>query len=88
MNEKTRNFVEEMKKQTIGIEIEMANITREKACRVIAKYFGTEHTVSHDGGGYDTWSCKDNQGRRWNITRDSSIRADRDSEKSELQGSA
>ena len=56
MNEKTRNFIEEMKKQTIGIEIEMANITREKACRVVAKYYGTENTVNHDGGGYDTWS--------------------------------
>ena len=84
MNEKTRNFIEEMKKQTIGVEIEMANITREKACRVIAKYFGTENTVKHDGGSYDTWSCKDNQGRRWNITRDSSIRANSDLEKTEL----
>ena len=84
MNEKTRNFIEEMKKQTIGVEIEMANITREKACRVIAKYFGTETTVRHEGGGYDTWSCKDNQGRTWNITRDSSIRANSDLEKTEL----
>lgn len=84
MNEKTRNFIEEMKKQTIGVEIEMANITRKKACRVIAKHFGTETTVRHEGGGYDTWSCKDNQGRRWNITRDSSIRANCDLEKTEL----
>ena len=84
MNEKTRNFIEEMKKQTIGVEIEMANITRERACRVIAKYFGTEHTVKHDGGGYDTWSCKDNQGRRWNITRDGSIISRTDLEKAEL----
>ena len=59
MNEKTRNCIEEMKKQTIGIEIEMANITREKACRVIAKYFGTEHTVNHDGGGYDAGGYDD-----------------------------
>lgn len=84
MNEKTRNFIEEMKRQTIGIEIEMANITREKACRVIAGYFGTESTVNHDGGGYDTWSCKDNQGRTWKITRDVSIHARCDSEKAEL----
>lgn len=84
MNEKTRNFIEEMKKQTIGVEIEMANITRERACRVIAKYFGTENTVKHDGGGYDTWSCKDNQGRRWNITRDGSIISRTDLEKAEL----
>ena len=84
MNEKTRNFIEEMKKQTIGVEIEMANITREKACRVIAKHFETEHTVNHDGGGYDTWSCKDNKGRTWKITKDSSIIARSDLEKAEL----
>lgn len=84
MNEKTLNFINEMKKQTIGIEIEMAGITREKACRVIASHFGTERTVRHDGGGYDVWSCLDNQGRRWNITRDGSIRANSDLEKTEL----
>ncbi|MCR4719679.1 MAG: amidoligase family protein [Firmicutes bacterium] len=84
MNEKTRKFIEEMKKQTIGIEIEMANITREKACRVVAKYFGTENTVKYERGGYDTWSCKDNQGRTWRITRDSSIIANSDAEKAEL----
>ena len=84
MNERTKTFIEEMKKQTIGIEIEMANITREKACRVIAEHFGTEHTVTHNGGSYDTWSCKDTQGRHWNVTRDGSIIANRDSEKAEL----
>lgn len=84
MNEKTRNFIEEMKTQTIGIEIEMANITREKSCRTVAKYYGTENTVNHDGGGYDTWSCKDNKGRTWKITRDVSIQAQTDSEKAEL----
>ena len=84
MTEKTRKFIEEMKKQTIGIEIEMANITREKACRVIAKYFGTESTVRNEGGCYKTWSCKDNQGRTWRVTRDASIQASRDEEKAEL----
>ena len=32
MNEKTRTQIEEMKKQTIGVEVEMYNITREQAC--------------------------------------------------------
>ena len=36
MNEKTRIQIEEMKKQTIGVEVEMYNITREKAARTIA----------------------------------------------------
>ena len=31
MNEKILRQVEEMKKQTIGVEVEMNNITREKA---------------------------------------------------------
>lgn len=30
MNEKTRIQIEEMKKQTIGVEVEMNSITREK----------------------------------------------------------
>jgi hypothetical protein len=84
MNEKTRIQIEEMKKQTIGVEVEMYNITREKACRTIAAYYGTEHTVRYIGGGYYAWACKDNQGREWKITRDSSIHADRDEEKTEM----
>ena len=84
MNERTRKFIEEMKKQTIGIEIEMANITREKACKTIAKYFGTEDTVRYEGGAYYAWSCKDNQGRTWRITRDASIQARTEEEKAEL----
>ena len=84
MTNQIKTQIEEMKKQTIGVEIEMANITRERAVKVIAKFFGTEATVRHDGGGYDAWSCADPQGRRWTITRDSSIRARSDSEKAEL----
>lgn len=84
MNEKTRNQIEEMKKQTIGVEVEMYNITREKACRTIAAYFGTENTVHYLGGTYSAWACRDSQGREWKITRDSSIYADRDDEKTEL----
>ena len=59
MNDKIARQVEEMKKQTIGVELEMSNITRQKTAQVVAKYFGTENTVSYDGGGYDVWSCKD-----------------------------
>lgn len=84
MNEKTRNQIEGMKKQTIGVEVEMYNITREKAARTIAKFFNTEETVRYIGGGYDAWGCKDNKGRLWKITRDVSIQASCDSEKAEL----
>ena len=41
MNEKVARQIEEMKKQTIGVEVEMNNITRDKAARVAARYFGT-----------------------------------------------
>ena len=84
MTEKTRKQIEEMKKQTIGVEIEMYNITREKTARTIGEYFGTGNTVKRKGGNYDAWTVKDNRGRTWNITRDVSIRADRDEEKTEL----
>ena len=84
MNEKTRNQIEEMKKQTIGVEVEMYNITREKACRTIAAYFHTEETVRYIGGAYKAWACKDSLGREWKITRDSSIYAACDDERTEM----
>ena len=36
MNEKTRIQIEEMKKQTIGVEVEMNNIDRSRAAKVAA----------------------------------------------------
>lgn len=38
MNEKTRIQIEEMKKQTVGVEIEMNHITREKASKLAADF--------------------------------------------------
>ena len=64
MNEKTTRQIEEMKQQTIGVEVEMNNITREKAARVAATYFGTarcENTAVFNG--YSTWSAWDRYGR-------------------------
>lgn len=84
MNEKLSAMIAEMKKQTIGVEIEMAEITRRSAAKTIAEYFGTVDTLAYEGGAYDTWSCRDTQGRRWAITRDVSISASRDDKKAEL----
>lgn len=39
MNERTANQIEEMKKQTIGVEVEMNSITRERAAKIAAKFF-------------------------------------------------
>ena len=84
MTEKTRNQIEEMKKQTIGVEIEMNNITREKAARLAAEFFGTgryEYTARRNG--YETWSAWDGQGREWKLQKDVSI-AGPNSQKCEL----
>ena len=39
MNEKTARQITEMKKQTIGVEVEMNNITRQKAAKAAAEFF-------------------------------------------------
>ena len=74
MNEKTRVQIEEMKKQTIGVEVEMNNIERSRAAKVAAEFFGTgrfEDTARRNG--YCTWSAWDAQGREWKFQRDVSI---------------
>ena len=76
--------LEEAKKQTIGVEVEMNNITREKAARLAAEFFATgryEDTARRNG--YSTWSAWDEQGREWKFQRDVSI-AGPDAEKCEM----
>lgn len=84
MNERTARQINEMKNQTIGVEVEMNSITREAAARLAAEYFGTgrwEDTARRNG--YHTWSAWDAQGREWKFQRDVSISGP-DSEKTEL----
>ena len=84
MNEKTRVQIEEMKKQTLGVEVEMNNIDRSRAAKVAAEFFGTgryENTAHRNG--YSTWSAWDAQGREWKFQRDVSIDGP-DSQKCEL----
>ena len=84
MNEKTARQIEEMKKQTIGVEVEMNNIRREKAAETAAAFFRTgrfENTAGRNG--YCTWSVWDADGREWKFQKDVSI-AGPDSEKCEL----
>ena len=84
MNEKMKNQVAEMKKQTIGVEVEMNSITRHAAAKLAADFFGTgrfEDTASCNG--YCTWSAWDAQGREWKFQRDVSIEGP-DSEKCEM----
>ena len=42
MNAKTERQIENLKKQTIGVEIEMNHITRERAAKLAADHFGTK----------------------------------------------
>ena len=84
MNAKTMNQIENMKNQTIGVEIEMNSITREKAARLAANFFGTRrHENTAMRNGYYTWSAWDEQGREWKFQKDVSI-AGPDSEKCEM----
>ena len=41
MNAKTEKQIENLKNQTIGVEIEMNHITRERAAKLAADFFGT-----------------------------------------------
>ena len=83
MNEKTRARIEAMKNQTIGVEVEMNNITRQKAATKVAEFFGTTAYYAAAQYGYMTWACKDQQGRIWKFQRDVSING-RDDCKTEL----
>ena len=74
MTNKTERQIAEMKNQTIGVEVEMNSITRRKAAKVAAEFFGTERfedTAYRNG--YCTWSAWDADGREWKFQRDVSI---------------
>jgi len=84
MNEKTARQIEEMKKQTIGVEVEMNSITRKNAATIAAGFFGTNRFEDTAGrNGYYTWSAWDQDGREWKFQRDVSISGP-DSEKCEM----
>lgn len=84
MNAKTAKQIENLKNQTIGVEIEMNSITREHAAEITAEFFGTHRTEYTDRrNGYRTWSAWDSQGREWKFQRDVSI-SGADAEKCEM----
>ncbi len=84
MSERTARQIEEMKKQTIGVEVEMNNLSRREAARIAADFFGTNRSEdTHSRNGYQTYSAWDAQGREWKFQKDVSI-AGPDNEKCEL----
>lgn len=84
MTNKTTQQIENMKKQTIGVEIEMNNITRQKAAKIAAEFFTTGRAMDTNfRNGYHTWSAWDTQDREWKFQRDVSIQGP-DHQKCEL----
>lgn len=74
MKENTRIQIENMKAQTIGVEVEMNNIRRDHAAKIAAEFFGTGKFKDTDyRNGYCTWSAWDQQGREWKFQKDVSI---------------
>ncbi len=74
MSEKAIRQSEKMKEQTIGVEVEMNNITREKAAKIAAELFGTgRYEYTDNRNGYLTWSAWSSDGREWKFQRDTSI---------------
>ncbi len=62
-----------MKTLTFGVEIEMTGITRSRAAKVIAKYFGGDSFDSHSIYGYNSFTATDRDGRDWKCMNDASI---------------
>ena len=84
MTDKTALQIANMKKQTIGVEVEMNGITRKTAAKVAASFFTTdEYQFTAGRNGYSTWSAWDANGREWKFQKDISINGN-DDEKCEL----
>ena len=65
---------ENMKQQTIGVEVEMNSITRRAAAKLASEYFGTgRYEDTQIRNGYYSWSAWDAQGREWKFHYSSSV---------------
>ena len=73
MKQRDIDRINSIKSGKFGVEVEMYDIRREYAARVVANFFGTTASVEWTGGTYDKWICRDAQGRKWEFMRDSSI---------------
>lgn len=66
------NNFDGIKAQKFGVEIECTGLTREAAAKAISRALLSDFV--HEGGGYDKYSIKDSQGRKWNVVYDSSLK--------------
>lgn len=63
-----------MRNQTIGVEIECNGITRARAAKISAHYFGTDRSSDTSAiNGYCAYSAWDQKGREWKFVKDVSI---------------
>ena len=63
-----------IKEQNYGVEIEMTGITRERAAKVIAEYYGTSTRFA--GSYYRVYTAQDRKGRTWKAMSDGSIKTE------------
>lgn len=78
-------MIENMYKQSFGIEIEMCGISRYAAACTLMTLWGVPCTnMAHPGGTYDAWTIKDSKSRIWKFVYDGSISARSNEEKCEL----
>ena len=61
----------DIRNQVYGVEVEMVGLSRESACRTLARHWGVE--PEYYGGSYGKWFCKDQKGRKWTFMSDASI---------------
>ena len=61
-----------MLKANFGMEVEFTGITRTKAAEIVANYFNSDFTCQ--AGVYDKKIIPDNQGRKWTVMYDGSIK--------------
>ena len=86
MTDKTALQIANMKKQTIGVEVEMNGITRKSAAKIAAEFFGTnQYKFTGGRNGYVTWSAWDADRREWKFQQDCSISGDADEQCEQLQ---
>lgn len=65
---------EAMKEQTIGVEVEMNNISRREAARIASEFFETGlFKQTYRVHGNCAWSAWDAKGREWKFVKDCSI---------------
>lgn len=64
----------DLRDQYFGTEIEMTGITRERAAQVVAEMFDTD---CYHRSSYDSWCVRDQQGKEWKFSRDTSIVTER-----------